>query len=251
MKRHLAAVAVLLLAGCVTTESITPGTKPDMAEAARLNTQLGIDYMRKGQTDLALEKFERALEQDPDLGIAHSSIAFLYARKGEKKKAEKHYREAIDLNADDPFTLNNFGIFLCGQGEIDDAEEYFLEAAKSPSNTAPEDAWTNAGVCVRRDNKLDKAEQYLREALQLNPRHPNALAQMAWLTFQRKDFLRTRAFLQRYEAVGPPTAETLWIGAQTERQLGDRVAAIAYERSLKSRFPDSKEANELFRKAGK
>lgn len=251
MKRLLAVAAAALLAGCVTTETVTPGTQPDMKEAARLNTQLGIDYMRKGQLEFALEKFERALEQDPDLAIAHSSIAFLYARKGDKERAEDHYREALDLNADDPFTLNNFGIFLCGQGEVDDAEELFVQAAKSPSNATPEDAWTNAGVCVRRENKLDKAEQYLREALQLNPRHPNALSQMAWLTFQRKDYLRTRAFLQRYEAVGPPTAETLWIGAQTERQLGDRVAALAYERNLRSRFPDSREATELLRKTGK
>ena len=121
MRTHrAAALALLLLLGaCTTTETAAPGaqTKPDLEEAARLNAQLGIDYMRKGQFELALEKLKKALDQDDDLGIAHSAIALVYQRKGESKLAGKHYRQALRLNADDPLTLNNFGIFLCGQGD--------------------------------------------------------------------------------------------------------------------------------------
>src|SRR6185436_10347236 len=123
-------------------------TKPDLKEAARLNTQLGIDYMRKGQFDAALEKLEKAIDQDDELGIAHSAIALVYQRKGEPKLANKHYREALSLNANDAATATNFGVFLCGQGEVEDAEEMFLRAAKNKDNTMPADAWANAGVCL-------------------------------------------------------------------------------------------------------
>jgi type IV pilus assembly protein PilF len=252
MKRltGLVLLAPLLVAsGCVTTEESTlPGRKPDLQEAARLNTQLGVDYMRKGQLDLAQEKLEKALEQDRRLDIAHSSIAFLFAQRGDHKKAKHHYREALKLNSDDPVTQNNFGVFLCSRGELKDAEKYFMEAARSTRNPNPADAWANAGVCQSR-NDPDKAEQYFREALRLNPRHANALAQMASLTFQKKDYLRARGFIQRYEAVSAPTAETLWIAAQTERQLGDITAARSYERRLKNSFPDSPETYELIRKS--
>ena len=253
MSRVIAVVLGLALAACTTTE-MQPGQgqKADLEEAARLNAQLGIDYMRKGQYDLALEKLKKALDQDDDLGVAHSVIALIYQRRGEPKLANEHYREALDLNADDAATLNNFGIFLCGQGEVDEAEEIFLKAAKNKDNTVPADAWANAGVCVRRDPKaMDRAETYLREALRLNPKHSNALANMAQVSYDKKDYLRARAFLQRHEIASRATAQTLWIAVQTERALGDAVSARGYERRLRNEFPDSPETEEMQKKAGK
>lgn len=239
---------VLALVACTTTTVQAPGSKADLAEAARLNTQLGIDYMRKGQFELALDKLKRALDQDPDLAMAHSSIALVYQRKGEGELAEEHYREALDLNADDAGTLNNFAIFLCGKGEIGDAEKMFLKAARNKDNRVPADAWANAGICVQRDPKrASRAEGYFREALAANPRHANALAQMAEISYQAKDYLRARAFLQRYEAVARPSAQTLALGAKTERQLGDLPTARSYERRLRNEFPESAETTELFR----
>lgn len=252
MSIRIAVVLGLALSACTTTETPPAGTRSDLKEAARLNTDMGIEYMRKGQFDLALEKLQRAIEQDDELGSAHSAIALLHQRRGEPKLAGKHFREALALNADDPVTLNNFGAFLCGQGEIEDAEEVFLRAAKNRDNVAPADAWANAGICARGDPKaLDRAEGYLREALRLNSRHGNALAQLAQVSLDKKDYLRARAFLQRYESSFRPNAQTLWIGAQTERALGDNAAARSYERRLRGEFPDSREADEMQKKTGK
>ena len=253
MSARLAWVLALALAGCTTTSTTPVGqTEPDLKEAARLNTQLGIDYMRKGQFDLALEKLLKALEQDDDLGITHSAIALVYQRKGDTKLAGKHYREALDLNADDAATLNNFGIFLCAQGEGEKAEEVFVRAAKNKDNTQPADAWANAGVCLRNVPKArDRAEGYLREALKLNPRHGSALAELAQISYDKKDYLRARAFLQRYEISSRPTPQTLWLAVQNERALGDPVAARGYERRLRTEFPASPEAEALAKRPGK
>ena len=253
MSRHFVLALALAVAGCTTTSTTPVGqSEPDLKEAARLNTQLGIDYMRKGQFDFALEKLQKALEQDDDLGIAHSAIALVYQRKGETKLAGKHYREALDLNADDSVTLNNFGIFLCAQGEAEDAEEIFVRAAKNKDNAQPADAWANAGVCLRNVPKArDRAEGYLREALRLNPRHASALAELAQISYDKKDYLRARAFLQRYEITSRATAQTLWLAVQNERALGDMVAARGYERRLRTEFPASPEAEELAQRSGK
>lgn len=252
MNRVVISAALLALAACTTTEVQNPGTKTDLKEAAQLNTQLGIDYMRAGQTELALEKLLRAIEQNSDLAVAHSTIALVYQRKGDVEKAEDHYREALSLNSSDPGTLNNFGVFLCGRGKIEDAEEAFLKSAKNSANPLPADAWANAGVCVRRDKKNpERSEEYFRQALALNSRHPNALAQMAQLSFTRKDYLRARAFLSRYEvATTKPGADMLALGARNERQLGDIVAARSYERRLRTQYPDAQETYDLL-KSGK
>lgn len=241
---------ILLLGGCVTTDdkgAQIPKAQTNLAEAARLNTQMGIDYMRKGEDEIALQKLKRALDQEPKFALAHSTIAVLYARRGETELAEQHYRRALSLDAQNASARNNFGVFLCGQGKTAEAEKYFLLAAKDRSYATPEAAWTNAGVCARRVPDLDKAETYFREALKLNEKFSDALAQMAWLSFQKRDYWRTRAFLQRYEVVGRPTPETLWIGARTEAALGDTVAARGYEAKLRKEFPESDEARRLNR----
>jgi type IV pilus assembly protein PilF len=216
----------------------------NLAEAARINTQLGIDYMRKGEMDLAEEKLKRAIEDDPGMAQAHSTLAYVYSRRGDSVLAEKEYRKALSLDSENPSARNNFGVFLCGQGKLDEAEGYFLGAAKDPHYTTPEAAWTNAGVCLRKAD-MDKAERYFRAALEINHDFPDALANMAWISCKKKDWWRASAFLQRYEQVGAATPESLWVGAQTTSNLGDKAAANKYIKRLKTEFPESDEAGQV------
>lgn len=238
------AILAIMLGACASDGP----TRANRNESARINTQLGIDYMRQGQYDHAQEKLNKAIDQDPDYAVAHSSIAFLYQQRGEIKLAEKHYRRALSLDSGNALTMNNFGVFLCGQGKVTEAEKYFMAAVQAKRYATPEAAWTNAGLCAMAFNPA-KAEQYFREALRINPELGEALAQMAVLSFQQKDYLRSRGFLQRFEVVGRPTAETLWVGAQTERALGDELAAHRYEARLKRDFPESQEAVNLSKKS--
>lgn len=246
----LAAGLVVLLAvsGCVTTNedgAFVTEQGPDLAEASRLNTQLGLDYMRRGVNDRALEKLQRALEQDPRNAEAHTAMALLQSRRGDPGEAEKHYRKAMALGGDDPSIRNNFGVFLCANGDPREAERYLVEAAQDPDYPTPQAAWTNAGACAMRLPDLEKSERYLRRALDIDQQFPDALAQMAKLSIEQKQYLKARAFLQRYELVGPPSAFTLWMGAQTEAALGDRAAASRYESRLRAEFPDSPETGQL------
>lgn len=244
----MSAAGLLLAAACVTVPeegSLPPRAEPDLKEAAKLNTDLGIDYMRKGLLEAALDKLNRALSQNPDYALAQSSIAFVYAKRGDAAPAEAHYQRALDLEPDNASTRNNFGVFLCGQQRYQDADKLFLQAARNPKYDEPQKAWINAGVCARREPDLDKADAYFREALVLRAEDPEALAQMASLSIERKDYLRARAFLQRYEKVGPATAETLWIGATAEAALGDQGAAAVYATRLKTEFPESEESVRL------
>lgn len=238
---------LLLISACTTTQDTAPGVIPrpqaDFKEAARINTELGTAYTRNGDLDLALDKFNRALDQDPDLASAHAGVAFVYVRRGEPQRAEEHYLKALQLDSHDAATRNNFGVFLCGQNRDREADTLFQQAAGEPRYGEPEKAWTNAGVCARRAPDLDKAERYFRKALDIRPEFAEALAQMASLRAERGDYLHARAFLQRYEKVGPPSAPMLTLGAQIETALGDAAAAAEYDRRLKAQFPPGSEEN--------
>lgn len=236
MIRLLSIALLLVLTACASEQ-----TRADNRNAARVNTQLGINYAERGQYDIALEKLNRAIKQDETLASAHAAAAFVYQKTGDAKEAERHYRKALELDSEDPSLKNNFGVFLCGQLRNEEAERYFLEAARNPRYATPEAAWTNAGLCAR-SLDLDKAAKYLREALALRPDSREALAQMAIISYEKAEYLSARAFLQRYNLKASATAELLYVAARTEAELGDMGAARQYEQRLRLEFPESEEA---------
>lgn len=226
-----------LQAGCASTGL----SAEDRQEAARINTQLGADYLRRGQLTQAEEKLQRALSYAPNLALAWSVKGVLHQRLGEPDKAEAAYRRALSLAPDDASTRNNLGVFLCERERRDEGVRLLREAAESPRYPTPEAAWTNAAVCVR-DQAPAEAEGYLVKALEHNPSFPDALAQLASVSVARGDAVRAKALLERYEAVAPATAETLLLRVRAERTLGNPEIAARYLLRLKAEFPESPEA---------
>jgi len=68
---------------------------PDNAEA---HSNLARNYwMGKGNIELAIAHFQRALELNPDAGYTHLQLALLYALKGDLDDAEREARAAVLL----------------------------------------------------------------------------------------------------------------------------------------------------------
>src|SRR3546814_17264044 len=66
---------------------------------------------------------------------------------------------------------------------------------------------------------------------------------MALLSFDQQDFLRTRAFLQRYDLKRGATPELLGVAARTEYALGNHEGAVEFARRVVQEFTASKEAD--------
>jgi len=235
-------LAVALLAGCMTTTQDSQVSKKD---AARFNVQLGMNYLQRGDLEGAREKLERAAQQDPNLPSAHAALGILYERAGDPRRAQDHLRRATRLSPDDPSMLNNYGGFLCRQGDYREGIRHFEMAAGNAYYRSPEVALANAGVCARSIPDLDLAENYFRRALEVNRNYAEALLQLADLSLEQERALQARAFLQRYEAVGPVTAYSLELGQRIETAAGDRRAAREYAERLRKEFPDSRESRGL------
>lgn len=215
------------------------------AEAARINVRLGVEYMKQGQLATAREKIEKALEQNPRDPSVQFGAGLLYEQLREPEKAERHYRQALRLEPDNPDAQNALGAFLCRNGQPAKGEAAFVEAAENPLYRTPEVAFTNAGVCARRAGRLAEAEAHVRRALAQPAIYPEALIQMAGISYERANYLQARAFLQRYLDAAPGTAAVLLLGHQIERALADQVAAKEYAVRLRTQFPESPEARIL------
>jgi type IV pilus assembly protein PilF len=242
--RILIAIAALgLVQACVTTTTSVSEPAPEQAAVANLN--LGAAYLRQGRPDLALENLQRALEYNPRLVEAHSTIALVYEQLNDPAEAEEHYRRATQLSPDDGAAANSYAVFLCRSDRWREAEPYFRRAADNPRYPTPAAALTNAGVCALGAGDIASAEGYFREALGRDPSFPDALYNMADLAYQSEDYLTARAFTQRYLGSAAGSPEVLLLCVQVEQRLGAAGAAAQCAERLRTGFPNSAEVARL------
>lgn len=214
-------------------------------KSSEINTELGLSYLKKRDTERALVKLTRAIEQNPDNAKAHAAIALAYDNLERQARARTHYRRAVELNPMDSYARNAYGAFLCREGAVSEAVTQFDEAVENPLYPQPEMALTNAGQCLRKDGDVARAETYFRTALRRNPKFAPALFHMARLSYETGNALSARGYLQRYLAIAKHTAQSLWLGVQIERELGDKDTVASYSMLLRGRFPDSDEVRLL------
>ncbi|MEO8670096.1 MAG: type IV pilus biogenesis/stability protein PilW [Tahibacter sp.] len=234
------------LAGCATDSLPRTGGQTSKARnAAEVQVTLGQRYLEQGKLEIALEKLQKALQYDPTFADAHTVIAVLFERIGNTREAEQHYRRAAELLPKNGAVNNNYGTYLCRTGRLDEADKYFDRAVADPFYKTPDVAYSNAGTCLLQARNFEKAETRLRRALELNSANGEALYQLAFILFQKSDFFKARAFIQRFDALGKASAEGLSLGHDIEDKLGNKREAAEYARRLRTEFPDSEQARHL------
>jgi type IV pilus assembly protein PilF len=245
----LSCLGLLLVLISCSSNSTTKAGKPDpAAEATRKSNvliNLGMAYVKRGQNQVAMDQYNKALEIDPNSHDAHTAIANLYESIARSDIAQQHYKKAVELAPDNPSTLNNYGKYLCNKGDYQEAESYFSKAANTPLYARAWIPLTNAGQCMQRATQLDKAEQNFRAALKANPTFAPALIAMAQLSYQQQKYRTARAFLQRYESVNQLNAEQLLLAVNIEQALGDHETARNYAQQLHEQFPAAPQPGQL------
>lgn len=240
-------LSLMLLSGCSSSQPDDSDAKTNARKSAESNTQLGLEYMNRGQLEVSLGKLKKAVKDDPTYAPGHTVLAVLYERLGETEMAGKSYQKAVQAAPENGDVNNNYGVYLCKTGKEKQAISHFLKALDDPFYRSPTAAMANAGACAMSTGELDEADDYLRTALKYDPRFPDALLSMANLKFRQNNNLGARAFLQRYEAVAPQTSASLFLGYEIETALRDDKTARQYLSLLNSKFPDSKEAGKARR----
>lgn len=232
---------LLVLAACASSPD---KSDTELRRAAETNTALGRQYMERGEYEIALEKLKRAVAYDKTYAPAHTMLGILYETIGQTRQAGEEYRKAVQYDPQDGSVNNNYGAYLCGAGKQKEAERYFLAAVEDPFYDTPAIALSNAGSCALALGDLDKAESFLRQSLEYDDKLGAALLPMAEVSYRQGSYLRARAFLQRFEAVGTTTPESLMLGYRIESQLGDEKSAERYRRELLERYPSAMQSSQ-------
>jgi len=243
--RHLCLFAALAMAtGCATGPRTSAShaqqaasSHSAMSNKGQANLSLAQNYLAAGQLEFAMDRANRALRSDPNSADLQLVLGMIRDKLEDGENAGEHYARAAKLAPESGHVLNVYAIWMCQQGKAAEADALFVRAVKDPFFKAKQTAYFNAAKCAAQVGQADKAAQYLRQGLELAPENRLLLVQMAELQLQRGDFMSARAFYQRREALGTPTAELLELGARIEDAAGDRVAAARYRQRVQDQFP--------------
>lgn len=215
--------------------------------ASDIYIDLAAAYLRNGQLGEALKNAKKAILIDPRSSNAHNTLGLIYQQLGQFDAAGVHLHKAVEYEPRNPYALNALGSFLCARGEYDEADSLFNRALQNPLYPTPWIALSNAGLCAEQSGRMAVAEGYFRKALQRNATFAPALLRMAQISYDGQNYLSARAYLQRHSQIAPHTAVSLWLGVQTETQLGDMDQVASYALLLRANFPDSEQVQLLNR----
>ncbi len=214
-------------------------SRSDPREDARVRRQnadilveLGQRYFERGEYEIALEKLQSAISIEPRSANAHTMLAILYETINSADKAGEHYRRSVQFAPENGEVLNNYGSWLCRQKKYAEAEQQFRKALADPFYRSPLSASANAGTCALAAGNVDLASTYFESVLAGDSENFPALLGMADVAYQKQDYMRSRAFLQRAEALSPLDRTALQMAVRVEEQLGDARSAAAYRERL-------------------
>lgn len=162
------ALALLLLCGA-----------PGRAQDGELEFNTGLNHLRDGRIQMAIESFEKAVDRDDKNPYFLKGLGLAYVKANRLKDAIKAFRKALDLNPYYIDVYNDLGTALILKGDRDEGKQQFLTAFNHPQNPTPELSARNMGQALLEERRPDQALNWFRTSLQRNPRYPDAYVGMA------------------------------------------------------------------------
>lgn len=232
--RGLLVFLTLLMVGCGSSNTAQNDRPTRERKAAEVNTQLGIEYLRRGDLASATQKLEKAIRYDDTYAMAHSVLGVLFQRISATDRAKEHFKKAIDLEPMNPQIATNYGQFLCGQGELQNAQIYFDRAGENHFYQSRELPYLNMAICAKKVGNAELAITYFRKALDVKPVLPMAFYQLADLYNLQENYSFAASYIDVFHRTGKPTTESLILAIQIHEKAGNMAQVSKYKAQLQS-----------------
>jgi len=138
----VAAIGVVLVAGCASPKAQTPteyqtmGSDPRRnADLARQENDRGVAMLEERKFSEAESAFKKALTADITFGPAHNNLGKCYYHQNKLYLAAWEFEYAIKLMPNQPEIKSNLGLVFESVGKLDQAaEQYSLALKEEPDN---------------------------------------------------------------------------------------------------------------------
>ena len=154
---------------------------------------LGLQYHTIFQYDKAIPEFEKALEiydkldSKPWWVFDYTLLGYSYHKTGQYKKEKKLYRKADQDFPDDPSLSYMHAVLSLSEGDTITANKYIEKYI----SVRRENSWSEAAIAYNlgeiysEAGNLEKAEQYHRKELSLEPQNAFRIYDLAWFLIDK------------------------------------------------------------------
>lgn len=242
LRAALSILTLSLLAGCVSGGAGEPlASRQGREEAGRAYVQLGLGYLQQGLTGQAKAPLVKALALDGNDADAHAALALVFQAEGEPALAETHFRKALSARPGDTRIRNNYGSFLYAQGQFRQAQQMFRQAAADTLYPERSRVYENLGLVALTLGHREQAREYLGKALQLDPRQPKALLEMAELSYENRHYVPARDYYDRFSQLSDANARSLLLGSRLARAFDEPGTVAELGQQLQRLYPGTPE----------
>lgn len=137
-------------------------------DSQRADTKIALAkiYGKQNQDDKAARLFNEVIEENSHLWVAHYELGNFYMSKGQIELAIHAYLRALSITPENEFALSNLGVAYNFIGEYGKAADALAKAVEiSPSSWA----YSNTGTMYYFAGKFDKAVQMFQQAVKMSP----------------------------------------------------------------------------------
>jgi Flp pilus assembly protein TadD len=213
-----------------------------VVRGAHFRARTGIDALRKGDVDLAIQRLREATELDPENAWIRYNLAVAYQESGRAEEAIEELRVAVELEPSDSRSHFNLGTSLASADDAAGAAHHFGRAHEID----PQDhlAHLELAVAVSRLGDSGRALEELRVLVATAPQFIEARLIMATLLAQLGRVDEALAIAQ--ETLEMDAAEGEWAAASALAaritESSDPAAAERHYRHAIELDPESEEA---------
>jgi len=248
-------ISVAFLIGCSTSpggggmkaDFATGSDESDATKRAKIRLELAVGYYSNGQTSIALDELKKSIAADPNLFEAYNLRGLIYMRLNDAALAEESFKRALLINSNASNVQHNYGLLLCQQSRMTAALQQFKAALVSPNYTDGAKTLRAQAGCQFGMGQLADAEVSYAKSHEIDPGNPITTFNLTALLFKRREFVKAQSLLRRLNNSDLANAESLWLGIQIERQLGQSDAMQQLGSQLTKRFPQSRETSRFER----
>jgi len=140
---------------------------------AAIYVNMGIAYRNEGNSDNAIECYEKAIRLSPDLAEPYYNMGNVYYYgKGNYDKAMEYYEKAVELKPDYAEAYNNMGNTYISKYNYEKAIECYEKAIELKPDLV--ESYYNVGAVYYLRSNYNKAIHYSQKAIELNPNYAEA-----------------------------------------------------------------------------
>lgn len=225
---------LLMVAGLVT---VLVGSFGCSEEDANQLFQQGVDAMAADKPDEAVIWFKKALQQNPELALAHYKLGQIYREKREGKLAYFQLAQAVQQDPKMAEARKEMIFLLVENRALEQAVKVCKEYLEI--NGDDEEVSLILGNSLAYLKKLDEAVEVLEVTTEKSPESLVARTNLAKILVEKGDVQAGRSMLEELAQENPDAIEVQISLAQLYEKLQSYDLALFTLEALKSTYPDN------------